>query len=74
LFAQYAELLGTESLALTMPAGATVGQVIETLRRSPGGALLPARLLVARNLVQAGESEQVAPGDEVAVLPPMSGG
>lgn len=74
LFARYAELLGSEALELELPEGSNVGDVLDRLRRQPGGQALPARVLVARNMIQASEAEPVAPGDEIALLPPMSGG
>lgn len=74
LFARYAELLGAGRVELMLPAGATVRTAMEALRRRPGGASLPPRLLVARNLEQAGEDVVIRPGDELAVLPPLAGG
>ena len=74
LFARYAELLGTEAAEITIPAGGTVSDAVVAIRALPGGHLLPPRLLVARNLVQVGLEEPVGPGDELALLPPMSGG
>jgi molybdopterin synthase catalytic subunit len=74
LFARFAELLGTERLQLALPAGATVQSVLERLAALPGGAALPARPLVARNRAQATPATPLADGDEVAVLPPLSGG
>ena len=74
LLARYAELLGTEQLDITIPAGGTVADAVASVRALPGGHLLPPRLLIARNLVQAGLEDLVGPGDELAILPPMSGG
>jgi molybdopterin synthase catalytic subunit len=74
LFARYAELLGTERLEFFLPAGATVADVVLRLRARPGGANLPPRLLIARNLEQVDESMPLTAGDELALLPPLSGG
>ncbi|HEX6644341.1 MAG TPA: MoaD/ThiS family protein [Gemmatimonadales bacterium] len=74
LFARYAELLGAERLELAASAPLTVGAVIERLRSLPGGAQLPAAPLCAVNLRQARLADIVAPGDEVALLPPLAGG
>jgi molybdopterin converting factor small subunit len=74
LLARYAELLGTEQAVITIPAGGTVADAVAAVRALPGGHLLPPRLLVARNLVQAGLEDHVGAGDELAFLPPMSGG
>lgn len=73
-FARYAELLGTQQADLMIPVGARVADVIRVVRSLPGGAALPSRLLVARNLEQVGEDVPVDDGDELAFLPPMSGG
>jgi molybdopterin converting factor subunit 1 len=73
-FARYAELLGTRRADLAVPAGARISDAILAVRALPGGAALPARLLVARNHEQAADDTPVADGDELAFLPPMSGG
>ncbi|HEX9166007.1 MAG TPA: MoaD/ThiS family protein [Gemmatimonadales bacterium] len=74
LFARYAEVLGRESVALNLPAGATVADAVTAIRSLPGGTLLPARPLVARALEQVLPDVPLAAGDELALLPPMSGG
>lgn len=74
LFARYAELLGATRLELALPSAATVGAAIAALRGRPGGESLPRRLLVARNLEQVTEDVSLREGDEVALLPPLSGG
>jgi molybdopterin converting factor small subunit len=74
LFASYADRLGHESIALTLPAPASVGAVLERLRTLPGGDQLPARPLCARNLVHVGPDESLEAGDEIAILPPLAGG
>jgi molybdopterin synthase sulfur carrier subunit len=73
LFARYAELVGRDTLELT-EALPTVRAVIERLRELPGASAIPATPLVAVNLRQVGLDSPVAPGDEVAVLPPLAGG
>lgn len=73
-FARYAELLGRESLELPLPEPPTVERLIESVRALPGGEGLPPVVLVAVNARQAGGADHVAPGDEVAILPPMAGG
>lgn len=74
LFASYAELLGAPSVSLRLEPGATVGDLIASVRTLPGGERLPERPLCARNLAVARLDEEVAPGDELALLPPMAGG
>jgi len=74
LFARYAEVLGRESVALDLPAGSTVADAVAAVRSLPGGALLPARPLVARAMAQVRAEVPLTAGDELALLPPMSGG
>ncbi|HET9514364.1 MAG TPA: MoaD/ThiS family protein [Gemmatimonadales bacterium] len=74
LFARYAEVLGQSELMLQVPHGATVSEVMERVRAHPGGSVLPPRMLVARGLEQVDYQTTLAAGDELAVLPPMSGG
>jgi molybdopterin converting factor small subunit len=74
LFARYAEVLGRESVALELPAGSTVADAVAAVRSLPGGALLPVRPLVARAMAQVRGEAALAAGDELALLPPMSGG
>lgn len=74
-FARYAELAGREELRVTVSTGATVGDLIEALRRQPNGASsLPATLLVAVNRDHVRATRVLADGDEVAFLPPLAGG
>ncbi len=74
LFASYADALGVDTLDLTLPAGSTVGTVIERLRALPGGDRLPLKPLCARNLAHAAAGDALVAGDQIAVLPPMAGG
>ena len=74
LFASYAEGLGFETRELTLPAPASVGSVLERLRALPGGDTLPPKPLCARNLAHSDPDAAVLDGDEIAILPPLSGG
>lgn len=74
LFASYAENLGVETMDLTLPSPAKVGDVVGHLRALPGGHMLPPKPLCARNLAHAGQDDPVTAGDEIAILPPLAGG
>ena len=74
LFARYAEVLGATQVDVELPAGATVADLIRALRALPGGALLPDRPFVAVNRIHARPDQPLAPGDELALLPPLAGG
>lgn len=75
-FARYAELTGRDSATVVVPGtSATVADVLELVRESiPGARELPPRPLAAVNLRQVKLDARVKDGDEVALLPPLSGG
>jgi len=75
LFAIQRELAGTRELALELPAGATIEDAwTAVVERFP--ALAPGRVAVrfARNASYAPADTALADGDEVALIPPVSGG
>jgi molybdopterin converting factor small subunit len=74
LFARYAELLGRETLELTLSTPATLADAVVAVRSLPGGERLPERPLAAVNQRQAAPDRPLADGDEVALLPPLAGG
>ena len=78
-FAWLRERVGVAEEAVALPAGvATVGALLDWLRgRGPGFAAafapgLPVRCAVNQDF--AGPDTPVAPGDEVAFFPPVTGG
>ena len=74
-FARYAELAGCEWSAVNVSTPATVADVIAKVRDAfPGTQALPARPLAALNRRQVKLDAAVQDGDEVALLPPLSGG
>ena len=70
LFAALRERAGTGTLDLDLADGATVGDVWPQL----GLGDEPSGLLYARNRTYVDRSETLTPGDEIAVIPPVSGG
>ncbi len=75
LFARYAEITGSEEVALDLPESATVADAIALLRaKVPNGELLPERPLVARNQEHVLPEEGLTEGDHLALLPPLAGG
>jgi molybdopterin converting factor small subunit len=74
VFAAYAEALGADTLEITVPDGATFGDVVAAVRALPGGSRLPATPLVARNQHYATLADPVAASDELALIPPVAGG
>lgn len=74
LFGRYAELAGVAELDLTLPRGATVARVVDTVRARVAPGAIPLRPMVAVNLEHALADRRLADGDEVALLPPLAGG
>jgi molybdopterin synthase catalytic subunit/molybdopterin converting factor small subunit len=70
LFAGVRERAGTRERVLELPEGARLGAVWDALALGEA----PAGLLFARNRAYAPPEEELADGDEVAVIPPVSGG
>jgi molybdopterin synthase catalytic subunit len=69
-FARYRERLGFQRLELPLPAPATLAALLE----DPRLAGLPGDALLAVNQAFAGRDTMLRDGDEVALMPPVSGG
>ena len=76
LFATLREAAGRNSLELDLPDGATVADALTALGREPGLAELVERLPVraAVNREYVADDAPLAGGDELALIPPVSGG
>jgi molybdopterin converting factor subunit 1 len=74
LFASYADTLGANSLAVEVPVGATVADVLGQVRALPGAERLPNAPLMAVNERYAKRDRVVVEGDQVAIIPPVAGG
>ena len=75
LFALARDLAGTETLALDIPADCTVARLRTILvDRAPALASVLARSAIAVNLEYARDDTRIAPTDEIAIIPPVSGG
>jgi molybdopterin converting factor subunit 1 len=75
LFARLRELVGTGDLTLDVAAGATVADVWAALVAAhPDAAAYTRSMSCAVNLDYAKMAAPVRDGDEVAFLPPVSGG
>jgi molybdopterin synthase catalytic subunit/molybdopterin converting factor small subunit len=70
LFAALRERVGSGAVEIELPDGAVVGDVWPAL--DLGGE--PAGLLFAVNRAYAERATSLGPGDEVALIPPVSGG
>ena len=74
LFAGLRERAGTDRLEVELPDGARVADVLAAMAATPIGALRPRECVVAVNREYATADAPVSAGDEVALVPPVSGG
>ena len=75
LFAAAREFAGCDEVTLTLPDGASVGQLRSTLEADYPqlSALLPSSM-IAVDHDYAGDGAEISAGSEVALIPPVSGG
>jgi MoaE-MoaD fusion protein len=76
LFAMLRERAGSDSVEIELAESATVADAIAALGRHPKVGDLAARLplRIAVNREYAAEDAAIEPGDELAAIPPVSGG
>jgi MoaE-MoaD fusion protein len=74
LFAGLRERAGTDRLEIELPDHAKVADVLAAMADTPVGAIRPRECVVAVNREYANADEPVNAGDEVALVPPVSGG
>jgi molybdopterin synthase catalytic subunit len=74
LFAGLRERAGGERVEVELPDGAVVEDLLAAMAATPVGELRPGQCVVAINRSYAGAREPVREGDEVALVPPVSGG
>ena len=75
MFASYREKAGTGSLELDAPTGSTVEDVASQVAAMyPGLAADPGGIVVAVNREYRDHGHRLSDGDEVAFIPPVSGG
>jgi MoaE-MoaD fusion protein len=70
LFALLRERAGTDELALELADGASVRDALEQVR----GLTADMPVVMAVNQEYATDDQALAPGDEIALIPPVSGG
>jgi molybdopterin converting factor subunit 1 len=75
LFASFREAVGSNALSWTAPDDSTVGEVVAALREAHP-KLGPAvdRAMLAVNQEYVGPGLRLHDGDELALIPPVSGG
>jgi molybdopterin synthase catalytic subunit len=74
-FALLREILGTAEVAVTLPAGADIAALLARLAQDfPDAKLAGRRFTTAVNRSYAPPATILSDGDEVALIPPVSGG
>jgi len=74
LFASYREAVGAGHVLLELPPGATVRDAIAAIRHQHPQLSDSRELVVAKNRDYVGLDEAIGDGDELALIPPVSGG
>ena len=75
LFALYRERAGSSVVTVDVPDDATVGTLTDVVRGMyPRLAPPEVRIVVAVNAEYADDDQALNPGDEVCLIPPVSGG
>lgn len=75
LFGPAREIVGAGSIELPLPRGGTAAAILTALEADhPGLAGLLPRSRVAVDLEYVDRETPLAPGNEIAILPPVGGG
>ena len=75
LFASFREAAGSGTLSWDAPEGSTVSAVVDALRAQyPGFGPAAEKALLAVNQEYVGGTFTLHDGDELALIPPVSGG
>jgi MoaE-MoaD fusion protein len=74
LFAGLRERAGGQHVDVELPDDASVGDLLAAMASTPVGRLEPGQCVVAINREYAPASARVSADDEVALIPPVSGG
>jgi molybdopterin synthase catalytic subunit len=74
LFASYREAAGVGRMELELPPGSMVKDVIKRISQDHPLVAQGRQILIARNRDYVTPDEPLADGDEVALIPPVSGG
>ena len=75
IFASAAEMLGVNQVDLPLPDGATVADALDLLEHKlPLFIELRGKLAIAVNMRYVRDEHLLSDGDELALIPPVSGG
>lgn len=74
-FSQLREIVGVDEVALDIPAGTTVADLLAQLYRAhPALEKWDRNLLVGAGVEFVGRDYAVQPNDQIAIMPPVQGG
>jgi MoaD family protein len=74
-FSQFREIVGTSEVALELPAGTTVADLLAQLYRShPALEKWDRNLLIGAGVEFVERDYTILPNDEIAIMPPVQGG
>jgi molybdopterin converting factor subunit 1 len=74
-FASYREIIGKKSILIKLPAGSLVSDlIIDLVTQYPGLKSIQNNLVVAVNYEYQDHNHVLQSDDEVALIPPVSGG
>lgn len=69
------DAVGSDAVMVSLPEGCTIEALVtEAVRRFPALNSLSGRMAFACNAAWAGATTVLCEGDEVALIPPVSGG
>jgi molybdopterin converting factor subunit 1 len=74
LFASYAEAFGTQQLEVALDQGSTVADLLRRIGSLPEAHLLLPSARVAVNRKFATSDKLIGSADEIALIPPVTGG
>jgi molybdopterin converting factor subunit 1 len=75
LFAALRDLAGASAIEIELPANATARDLLARVRETlPSASSLLERCAVAINLEYSKPDASIREGDELAIIPPVSGG
>jgi molybdopterin converting factor subunit 1 len=74
-FAQLRDLTGTSERTITLPANATVADLLPQLYQEyPGLEKWDPRILIAAGVEFVRREHPLRPGESIAIMPPVQGG
>jgi MoaD family protein len=74
-YSYFADLIGDREIAEEMPAGSTIGDLLQRLLpRFPALAAMQKSILIAVGVEYQNRDYVLHPGDEVSFFPPVQGG